>query len=425
MEVLENFKGEDYYMNDVNIYKSLIEKNDLKKLVAIIIGTLDNTIENYQFFVDKDNLLHCSFNLKEPDSIINLNRDGQVFTKFIVQYTQYREQFKKEYTDPKNPIYLETDYTPHRQNHKSGLKIAKFFDVNTNSMNYGEVTDLEFICTDLEAITLIMLDIFRNKSNYQVKIIQSEEKYAWEKGEKDSRIYFTLLRNGKYIDSKNLKELADQFFSLTTIYVDTKSDSGLIAIGNEDYNNLIKEYTLVNLLSDINDRTSKKIPIKRPIGWNEYFMSVALVSSMRSKDPKRRVGAVIVDDDHKVLSIGYNGFPNHCKDSDFPWNDTPKSTESDEDKVEVKDFYVVHAELNAILNYKGETLKGTTIYTTLIPCNECIKAIIQAGIKKIIYRDYKESYKNIASQRMIKAAGIEMISYDSLKENETTVSSKI
>ena len=68
MEVLENFKGEDYYMNDVNIYKSLIEKNDLKKLVATIIGTLDNTIENYQFFVDKDNLLHCSFNLKEPDS---------------------------------------------------------------------------------------------------------------------------------------------------------------------------------------------------------------------------------------------------------------------------------------------------------------------------------------------------------------------
>ena len=116
-------------------------------------------------------------------------------------------------------------------------------------------------------------------------------------------------------------------------------------------------------------------------------MSIAVISSMRSKDPKRQVGAVIVDDNNRVLSIGYNGFPNHCKDNDFPWNDTSEGS-TDEDKVNIKDFYVVHAELNAILNYKGESLKDSTIYTTLVPCNECIKAIIQAGIKKIIYKDF-------------------------------------
>lgn len=136
-------------------------------------------------------------------------------------------------------------------------------------------------------------------------------------------------------------------------------------------------------------------------------MGVSVLSGMRSKDPNTRVGACIVGGDHRILSVGYNGFPNGCKDEDFPWG-------REGDELDTKYPYVTHSELNAILNYRGGSLEGTTLYVSLFPCNECAKAIIQAGIKRVVYDcdKYKGTPSNIASRKMFDAAGIEYVPYE-------------
>ena len=143
------------------------------------------------------------------------------------------------------------------------------------------------------------------------------------------------------------------------------------------------------------------------ISWDEYFMGVAILAAQRSKDPNTQVGACIVSNDNKILSIGYNGMPLNCSDDDFTWE---RDTADDN-----KYFYTVHSELNAILNYRGGSLEGSKIYVTLFPCNECAKAIIQSGIKAVIYRDdlYKDTKEVKASKRMLKTAGVDIIEYQS------------
>ncbi len=146
------------------------------------------------------------------------------------------------------------------------------------------------------------------------------------------------------------------------------------------------------------------------ISWDEYFMGVAELSGMRSKDPNTQVGACIVSDDNKILSMGYNGFPRGCSDDDFPWG---KQLET-EDPYNAKYLYVTHSELNAILNYRGGSLEGSRLYVTLFPCNECAKAIIQAGIKTVIYKEdkYQDSPSMRASKRMLNAAGVRYYQYE-------------
>lgn len=117
------------------------------------------------------------------------------------------------------------------------------------------------------------------------------------------------------------------------------------------------------------------------ITWDEYFMGVAALSARRSKDPSTQVGACIVSQDNKILSMGYNGFPMGCSDDEFPWDRENEQA----DPYNAKYFYSTHSELNAILNYRGGSLEGSKLYVTLFPCNECAKAIIQAGIKTIVY----------------------------------------
>ncbi|MDO5100413.1 MAG: dCMP deaminase family protein [Eubacteriales bacterium] len=138
------------------------------------------------------------------------------------------------------------------------------------------------------------------------------------------------------------------------------------------------------------------------ISWDEYFMGVAILSGMRSKDPNTQVGACIVSPDNKILSMGYNGFPSGCSDDDFPWEKGHPS------ELDNKYFYITHSELNAILNYRGGSLEGSKLYVSLFPCNECAKAIIQAGIKEVIYDSdkYSETEMVIASKRMLSAAGV-------------------
>ena len=139
------------------------------------------------------------------------------------------------------------------------------------------------------------------------------------------------------------------------------------------------------------------------LSWDEYFMGLAHLSAMRSKDPSTQVGAVIVDQEHKVVGIGYNGLPIGCSDDEFPWD-------REGGMLETKYAFVVHAELNAILN-STRNLHGCTLYVSLFPCNECAKAIIQSGIRKIVYEDdkYATADNVIASKKMLNAAGVELV----------------
>lgn len=143
------------------------------------------------------------------------------------------------------------------------------------------------------------------------------------------------------------------------------------------------------------------------ISWDEYFMGVALLSGMRSKDPNTQVGACIVSKENKILSMGYNGLPIGCSDDDFPW-------EREGDELNTKYLYTTHSELNAILNYRGGSLDGATLYVTLFPCNECAKAIIQAGIKQIVYDcdKYADTPSVLASKRMLTTAGVKLRKYE-------------
>lgn len=143
------------------------------------------------------------------------------------------------------------------------------------------------------------------------------------------------------------------------------------------------------------------------ISWDEYFMGVAMLSGMRSKDPNSQVGACIVSEDNKILSMGYNGFPKGCSDDEFPWA-------REGEPLATKYLYVTHSELNAILNYRGGSLEGSKLYVTLFPCNECAKAIIQAGIKTLIYDSdkYGATPSVRASKRMLDSAGVRYYQYN-------------
>ncbi len=143
------------------------------------------------------------------------------------------------------------------------------------------------------------------------------------------------------------------------------------------------------------------------ISWDQYFMGVAMLSAMRSKDPNTQVGACIVSQDNKILSMGYNGFPVGCSDDDFPWDREGNSAQDS------KYFYSTHSELNAILNYRGGSLENCKLYVTLFPCNECAKAIIQCGIREVVYKDdkYAQTESVKASKRMFDAVGIRYTKY--------------
>lgn len=137
------------------------------------------------------------------------------------------------------------------------------------------------------------------------------------------------------------------------------------------------------------------------ISWDAYFMGIAILSARRSKDPGTQVGACIVSPTNRILSVGYNGMPSGCSDDKYPWDreGAPLAT---------KYLFVCHAELNAILNYRGGSLEGSRVYTTLFPCNECAKALIQSGVKEIIYMQdkYAETESVIASKKMMDSAGV-------------------
>lgn len=149
------------------------------------------------------------------------------------------------------------------------------------------------------------------------------------------------------------------------------------------------------------------------LSWDEYFMAIAKLTALRSKDPSTRVGACIVNNNNRILSIGYNGTPNGFSDKNFPWGREGKN-------LDTKYPYVCHAEMNAILNYSGsrKDLENSKIYVDLFPCNECAKIIIQSGIKEVIYLSdkYADSENNIASRKLFDTCGVK---YSKLKINNS------
>lgn len=153
------------------------------------------------------------------------------------------------------------------------------------------------------------------------------------------------------------------------------------------------------------------------LSWDEYFMAVAKLSAMRSKDPHTQVGACIVSNDNRILSIGYNGAPNGFNDEKFPWG-------REENPLETKYLYVVHAERNAILNYRGsrKDLENSKIYVDLFPCNECAKEIIQAGIKEVVYLSdkYADTDETIASKKLLDSCNVQYRKID-LKDSKEFV----
>ncbi len=153
--------------------------------------------------------------------------------------------------------------------------------------------------------------------------------------------------------------------------------------------------------------------------WDEYFMGIAKISALRSKDPSTQVGACIVSSDNRILSIGYNGAPNGFDDAYFPWD-------REGNALDTKYLYVCHAELNAILNFRGHKrdFEGAKLYVALFPCNECAKAIIQSGIKEVIY--LSDKYKNqdnfIASKRLFDKCGVKYRELTGVKNEKIEIS---
>lgn len=141
------------------------------------------------------------------------------------------------------------------------------------------------------------------------------------------------------------------------------------------------------------------------IDWHSMFMGVALLASARSKDSRKRNGACIASADYKIVGVGYNGLPRGCDDNDPTyWSD------DDNDPLHSRHSYIVHAEVNAILNCVVLPLTGSTIYTTQYPCPRCVQSIIQVGIQRVVYLE-KKSHQvalNEASAKMLRDAGIDV-----------------
>lgn len=230
-------------------------------------------------------------------------------------------------------------------------------------------------------------------------IVNKDEMVNFYKSDKD-RLWYVEFELNKYIYLNNYYLVAH---ATASNYSKMGKDNIILYIDIDGF--ILKEKK-----EEVKDEAKNTSTTKKRedyISWEEYFMSIAKLSARRSKDPNTQVGCCI-EKDKKILSMGYNGFPNGCSDDEFPWN------AENEDPINVKDHYVVHAEINAILNYPGSAsnLQGSTIWVTLFPCNECTKAIIQAGIKKVVYLEYKEGLKTETSKRMMEAAGVEYYSFD-------------
>lgn len=283
------------------------------------------------------------------------------------------------------------------------------FEINALSWKDFRIQRIDEDIKELQIVDLYNI-IFDEKYNLMLDKISSGYKYKVRFLSKNN----TALCPEEYIiNDKNCR------IKNKALYIDLicnrKDPNELInpVIKNIDNDNHIIEvesslYAFVNIYvlgTGYSNGNNDEIKNNKVISWDEYFMGVAELSAKRSKDPKRQVGACITKD-NIIVGTGYNGFPRGCSDKDFPW------TKDSNEITETKFAYVVHAELNAILNSTRRNLNDAVMYVTLFPCTECTKAIIQSGIKKVIYKDPGKHEKEInASLKMFKSAGVEVIKY--------------
>ncbi|CAC5413845.1 comEB [Mytilus coruscus] len=150
------------------------------------------------------------------------------------------------------------------------------------------------------------------------------------------------------------------------------------------------------------------------LGWDEYFMALAFLSAQRSKDPETQVGACIVNNDKRIVGMGYNGMPNNCKDDDFPWGKGQTAQDN-------KHLYVCHSELNAVVNKIQADVRGCRMYVTLFPCNECAKLIVQSGLEEVIYYKMQDPPKEEivkATKKMFEYGNIMLTKYEPKRGTE-------
>ncbi len=216
---------------------------------------------------------------------------------------------------------------------------------------------------------------------------------------KNNNYFISYIYNNDFSEENILKN---------TIVVYDQTDSNLINYFN---NNISDKEEAKKIKEFIVSNASYNMQRKDVLSKDEYFMALAVLTAARSKDPNTQVGACIVSDKGRILSIGYNGTPNGFPDSEFPWS-------REGNILTTKYAGVCHAELNAILNFDGDKkdLQNSTLYVDLFPCNKCSIAIIQSGIKKIVYLEdkYSDTDEIIISKHLLDKCGVnyEQMSFD-------------
>ena len=274
------------------------------------------------------------------------------------------------------------------QKYEMVLKRTNNHDINTINM-YSLTDDTIMTKEQLKEIlnitTTFFEEEFGNKSDNRIVRLETTEEVLSDIKEKDIETY-------KY----------DYTTITRVVFNEQEVDFSKLNKGNsfpKDDDDFILSYENKSLIN----RRIYKLQRKNPISWDEYFMALSKLTSMRSKDPNTQVGACIVSPEHKILSIGYNGAPRGIDDDYFPWARSGNP-------LHTKYMYVCHAEMNAISNYNGprSDFDGSTLYVDLFPCNECAKLIIQAGIKNVVYLSdkYANTEGNIASKRLFDLAGV-------------------
>ncbi|CAH0491694.1 unnamed protein product [Peronospora farinosa] len=205
------------------------------------------------------------------------------------------------------------------------------------------------------------------------------------------------IKSSTIVNKKQTRAQGDDVLT-TDDKEETKENAIVSELKDEEVESITQATMTVKTLPKVQKRSDY-------LSWDDYFMSVAFLSAMRSKDPSTQVGACIVNSERKIVGIGYNGFPNRCGDDELPW-----ARESETNSpLDTKYPYVCHAEMNAILNKNSTDVKGCTMYVALFPCNECAKLIIQSGISRIVYCSdkYKQDWKFVASRRLLDMAGVQ------------------
>lgn len=305
---------------------------------------------------------------------------------------------------------IELKYLPPKMYINNNIK----FSSNVLSWVEFRIESINDDIRELQLINLYNSIRFDKKYNLMLDKISSGYKYKIRFLSQNNTLYGEeYIINNKNCSIKNntlninlLCDCKDPYYELINPSIKNIDNDNYIIEVETPLQNFKNIYILgTGYSNEENNEIDSNPKNNKVISWDEYFMGVAELSAKRSKDPNRQVGACITKN-NVIVGTGYNGFPRGCSDEDFPW------TKDSDEITETKFAYVVHAELNAILNSTRRNLNDAVLYVTLFPCTECTKAIIQSGIKKVIYKDPGKHEKEInASLKMFKSSGVEVIKY--------------